>query len=402
MNFQNMTISELLQRAAQYHRAGQLQEAERLYRDILQAQPNQPIANHNLGVLKMLSGQAVLAVPYLHNAWINSYNEQFCVTLTECLLTLDRSSDALQILNNAVQKKGFKSTQVIRLLQLAGSVVGGAHPAPSVLREVSALREAGHHAVLEERLKQLLNQFPNWGFGWDMLCTTLQIQSKDGEDALQRALQFMPYNSNVHAQKIFCIGANKTGTTSVQKVFDSLGLAVGNQWMAEMFIHDWAKRDYRRIVRYCQSAQAFQDVPFGYMDTFQAMDHAFPCSKFILTVRDNADEWYESLVRFHSALVGKGRIPTAEDLRQFLYQYPGFLLDALKLVFGVDEENLYDREVYIRWYEEHNSQVIEYFAGRPNDLLVLNIADADAMERLLVFLGYPYTGQKMPHLNSSK
>jgi len=94
-----MTIDESLQQAVHLHQAGQLQEAERLYRDILQTQPYQPDANHNLGVLAMQAGQPALGLTYLKNAWkINSYKEQFCLTLTECLLKLDRSNDALRII----------------------------------------------------------------------------------------------------------------------------------------------------------------------------------------------------------------------------------------------------------------------------------------------------------------
>jgi hypothetical protein len=340
----------------------------------------------------------------LQNAWkTNSHNEQFCLVLTECLLKLDRSSDALRIIENAMQRKGFKSIQACRLQQLATGIVRGERPALSIEQEVSTLFKAGHHAALEERLTFLMPQYPNWGAGWDTLCTTLQIQGKDGEGALRRALQLMPDNANAHNQrKIFCIGANKTGTTSVEKVFRNLGLIVGNQGQAEMLGHDWAKQDYRRIIRYCQSADAFQDVPFSYDGTFQAMDEAFPGSRFILTVRNNADEWYESLVRFHSKIVGKGRIPTADDLRQFNYRYPGFLLDSLKFRYGSDESKLYNRELYVQWYEEHNNKIKKYFKSRPDDLLVLNIGESDAMERLLIFLGYPYMGQKMPHLNSSK
>lgn len=398
-----MTINETLQKAAYFHRVGQLQKAERLYRDILQTQPNQPIANHNLGVLMMQSGQHASALPYLQNAWINSYNEKFCVMLTECLLKLDRSSDALRTIRNAVQKKGYKGFQTIWLLQVITGIVEGEYPAPSILRELTALFGAGHHLELENRITSLLSQYPNWGVGWDMLCTILLIQGKDGEVALQRAMQLLPDNAGLYSQrKIFCIGANKTGTTSVEQVLESLGLVTGRQSHAELYIFDWARRDYRRIIRFCQSAEAFQDAPFSCGDTFQAMDEAFPNSKFILTVRDNADEWYESMVRFHSWIVGKERIPTAEDLRQFNFHYPGYVLDALKLVFGADEADIYNRDLYIRWYEEHNKKIIEYFEGRPDDLLVLNVGEPDAMERLLVFLGYPYTGQKMPHLNASK
>jgi hypothetical protein len=203
-------------------------------------------------------------------------------------------------------------------------------------------------------------------------------------------------------RKVFCIGANKTGTTSMEAVFRSLGLKVGRQDTAELLIHDWAKQDYRRIIKYCRSADAFQDLPFSYPGTYEAVDNAFPGSRFVLTVRRSANEWFDSLVRFHTTIVGKGRIPTADDLRQFRYRYPGFLWDVARLRYGADESTLYSRELYTRCYEEHNRQVREYFKARPDDALELNVADDDAMERLLTFLGYPYSGEKMPHKNPSQ
>ena len=94
--------------------------------------------------------------------------------------------------------------------------------------------------------------------------------------------------------KIFCIGGNKTGTTSIKKVLEDLGYRIGDQRTAELLMEDWGKRDLRRLIRYCHTADAFQDVPFSYVYTFQAMDAAFPGSKFILTLRNSYDQWYQS------------------------------------------------------------------------------------------------------------
>lgn len=201
--------------------------------------------------------------------------------------------------------------------------------------------------------------------------------------------------------KVFCVGANKTGTTTIASVFRNQGLRVGNQRRGEMLMRDWAERDYRRIISYCRSAEAFQDIPFSYPDTYQALDEAFPGSKFILTIRNDADQWFDSLTRFHTKLVGKNRLPTADDLREFYYLYRGFLWDAMRLRYGDDEALLYHREWYCQCYDEHNRAVQDYFKDRPGDLLVLNVADPDAMERLLAFLNIPFSGQVMPHMNAS-
>ena len=123
-------------------------------------------------------------------------------------------------------------------------------------------------------------------------------------------------------QKVFCVGRNKTGTTSLAEVMTRLGYRAGDQPKAELLIEDWARGDYDAIRKHCRRRDFFQDIPFSLPGTFQAMDGAFPKSRFILTVRSNAEEWYESLVRFHTKLIGAGRLPTADDLRAFEYRAP--------------------------------------------------------------------------------
>ncbi|HUW94309.1 MAG TPA: sulfotransferase [Anaerolineae bacterium] len=67
-------------------------------------------------------------------------------------------------------------------------------------------------------------------------------------------------------------------------------------------------------VEYCRGAEAFQDIPFSLRYTYQALDNAFPGSRFVLSVREDEDEWYRSLIRFHQKRLGiQGRI-TREHL----------------------------------------------------------------------------------------
>ena len=44
-----LTIDQALQQAIEAHKAGRVQEADRLYTAILKAQPKHPDANHNMG-----------------------------------------------------------------------------------------------------------------------------------------------------------------------------------------------------------------------------------------------------------------------------------------------------------------------------------------------------------------
>ena len=51
------------QQAVARHQAGQLQEAERLYRAVLQVEPKHPEANHNLGMIAVQSKRPDAALP---------------------------------------------------------------------------------------------------------------------------------------------------------------------------------------------------------------------------------------------------------------------------------------------------------------------------------------------------
>ena len=73
-----LTIDQALQQGIAAHKEGKLQDAERLYRAILQSQPTHPDANHNLGVLAAGVGKVLEALPYFKAALQSNPNmEQY-------------------------------------------------------------------------------------------------------------------------------------------------------------------------------------------------------------------------------------------------------------------------------------------------------------------------------------
>ena len=51
MSDRQLTLENALKLAVEHHKSGQIQEAEKLYRAILQSFPKHADANHNLGVI---------------------------------------------------------------------------------------------------------------------------------------------------------------------------------------------------------------------------------------------------------------------------------------------------------------------------------------------------------------
>lgn len=201
--------------------------------------------------------------------------------------------------------------------------------------------------------------------------------------------------------KVFCIGANKTGTTSLASVFAGLGYRLAPQIPAERMIGDWAKRDFRRIIRFCRPYQAFQDMPFSLDFTYQALDASFPGSKFILTVRNSAEEWLDSYRRFTRGLL-QGRDETSrENLGSIPYNYQGFFLESLDLIYG-KETPPFDRDTYIKSYHQYIEQVELYFRHQPEKLLICNLADRETGRKLARFLKLETESVIVPHLNASR
>ena len=201
-------------------------------------------------------------------------------------------------------------------------------------------------------------------------------------------------------QKVFCIGRNKTGTTSLKAAFEALGYPVGNQRKAEILTgKHYFEGDFQPIISYCKSAQVFQDVPFSYPETYRHLDQAYPGSKFILSVRDNPEQWYRSITRFHAKLFGKdGRIPTAEDLKAAQYVWPGFMYNVIR-VHGTTDEDPYNKGAMTAHYENYNREVMDYFKDRPDDLLVINVGENGAYQKFIEFLGAESSYNDFPWKN---
>jgi hypothetical protein len=128
---------------------------------------------------------------------------------------------------------------------------------------------------------------------------------------------------------------------------------------------------------------------------------AFPGAKFILSVRDSPEQWYQSLVQAHYDLVGQKRVPSCEDLKQFGYRYKGWLYESLKFICGVADDNPYDKHTLISWYISHNELIRHYFMYKHHKILEINVSTANSAEMILDFLGIKSGNQRMPHLNKS-
>jgi hypothetical protein len=169
----------------------------------------------------------------------------------------------------------------------------------------------------------------------------------------------------VPAGKVFAIGFNKTGTSSLHYIFEKLGYTS---------YHGVAWRDTNSMSIFFKFDAFSDDVP----KDFRKLDRLFKGSKFILQVR-SLDSWIDSRI---------------EHVRR---------KNLVRAQRGEPQKPLADEAMVRDWVwrrERHHREVIAHFADRPDDLLVINfIEDPDAASRVARFLGYSGDLPK-PHENS--
>ncbi len=94
-------IREVFQMALDHQNSGHIEQAEQLYLEILNIQPDNPAANHNLGVIEVRTKGAVFALPRLELAvQTQPDSEQFWVSYIDALMqtgAIDTVADALEL-----------------------------------------------------------------------------------------------------------------------------------------------------------------------------------------------------------------------------------------------------------------------------------------------------------------
>ena len=188
--------------------------------------------------------------------------------------------------------------------------------------------------------------------------------------------------------KFFCVGLNKTGTTSLAAAFVELGFSLGNQRRGEIIGARFQGLPLKAaLISHAMTAEVFQDIPFSWPKQYEDLARAFPNAKFILTERDDPEQWYSSLVRFHSKKFGRdGSIPTTNDLQNAMYVQRGFAYRAMREL-GASDEAPYDKGSLIRTYLDHSLAVRRYFDEEPARLLTINVGNRADWARFLAFVG---------------
>ena len=185
----------------------------------------------------------------------------------------------------------------------------------------------------------------------------------------------------MNTQKIFCIGLNKTGTTSLHKAFEILGYKSVHYSCEVGNIQHIISNNFKNNRLLLEGLEHY-DVILDWndesiLDLYKVFDQQYTNSKFILNTRD-LDGWINSREK---------HVLNISDLENLQKKYP--------------EHTWYniDKEAWEKLYHQHHKSVKDYFKNRPNDILEFNLFDGDGWEKLCGFLKIDQPTVVFPFVN---
>ena len=195
-----LTLDQALQQGIAAHKEGKLQDAERLYRAILQAQPNHPDANHNLGVLAVAVGKPLEAIPLFKLALeANPQIEQFRISYVDALIKVERFNEAKRVLVEG-ERCGVPLEKLGAIKQRLEGGSSGAEPPQDQLNNLLKHYQTGKLEEVEELAKLLTQQFPKHPFAWKLLGAVLKQAGRANESLLpmQKSVELSPKDAEAH------------------------------------------------------------------------------------------------------------------------------------------------------------------------------------------------------------
>lgn len=187
---QIMTGGDFLHQAMAHHQAGRVAEAERLYRAVLETQPRNPDAHHNLGVLAIQTGRPHEALAFFKAAVeVAPRLEQCWFSYLDALVAVGEAETADHVLGQA-RRQGLGGP---RIEALAGMIAAMAYANQCFAGAVSH-HHAGRLAEAVDLLRRILVLSPFLAEHYSNLGSMLRDLGRlaEAETCCRRALAIQP------------------------------------------------------------------------------------------------------------------------------------------------------------------------------------------------------------------
>lgn len=174
------------------------------------------------------------------------------------------------------------------------------------------------------------------------------------------------FRKETYSGKVFCIGYNKTGTTSLGESLRILGYK-HSSYSDKVWLKYYGNNKIVEILKYTAKFESLDDLPWLKEDMIPILDKVFPNSQFIYLTRDE-ESWKKSIYHWTYKMTG---------------EYP-------------------DVDKCLEEYRVHRNFVYDYFKDRSKEeFLVLDISEEKGFKKLADFLGKETDCDDFPHFNKT-
>lgn len=177
--------------------------------------------------------------------------------------------------------------------------------------------------------------------------------------------------------KVFGIGLNKTGTSSLKRALVTLGY--NHCTMRGQMTHKYFNNRYDQIFNTIEQFDSFEDWPWPLMYR-RIFEKYGENARYILTYRTSPQAWLESL-KAHTLVTNPDNNPR-------------------KRIFGFDYPHGAEAK-HIAFYESHLADVRRYFAEQNASHALCEVCweKGDGWQEICGFLGEPLPDAPFPHAN---
>ena len=291
----DLTIEQALIQAVEAQKAGKLQDAEGLYKAILQAEPKHPDANHNLGVLAVSFDKTELALPLFKLALeVKPSQGQFWISYIDALIKTNQLESAKSVIEQG-RKMGLAGDAVDALEAQLSPIKKQMPTFAQQIKMASAKKQKkiptnqananliksppqsdidlliehyhiGQYVLAENLAKELIKKYPNHQFSWKVLGAVL-IQTGKLQDSLL---------ANERALKL---------SSNDAEVYNNLGIT-----LKELGKLNEAEASYRKAIALKpEYAEAYTNMGITLQELGQLEEAERICTKAILLKHDFAE-----------------------------------------------------------------------------------------------------------------
>ena len=173
----------------------------------------------------------------------------------------------------------------------------------AALQQAAGLFNSGRYAELEERMRSLIEEYPDSGFAWKVLGVSLQTQGKDALPALRKAAELLPDDAAAHSnlgnalRELACLDEAVASCRQAIEIDSDYVMGHNNLGAA---LKDYGKTDEaavccrRALILKPDFAEALSNLGYVLKDLGQ-LDAAATCFHRALVVRPDYAEAHNNL-----------------------------------------------------------------------------------------------------------